>query len=142
MEHAKYAFPRFVLGIAALILVGACAQAPTKSSGRVLSGDEIRELLTYNSEETTTADGGIWRAYHPNAETEIGTYTHPDGTTIGNRSRKIYRDDSVCAEWALNDWGTRCYELRQHGDKITFRNVNVASEHGEIRVLPGNPFDF
>jgi hypothetical protein len=107
-----------------------------------LTGEEIKSLLTYRSEETTTPEGGIWRAYHPDSETEIGRYTDSNGKTTDARSRKSYKAEAVCAQWDRKDWGYKCFQIVQDGEKITYRNLKDKNDFGQIKVLEGNPFGF
>ena len=128
--------------LTSIVLLGGCAGTPTEQTGRVMTGDQIREMLTYNSEETANESGGIWRSFHPDDETEVGQYTEPNGTIMDITARKTYKENAVCVEWSKQEWGTQCYENRQDGETISYRNVNDSKDRGIITVLEGNPFEF
>jgi hypothetical protein len=107
-----------------------------------MTGEEIKNLFNGRSEETTNSEGGIYRAYHPDTETERGRYTGPDGKTTDVKARLSYKADAICAVFEPKDWGTQCYQFAQDGEKITYRNFKNKKDFGQVKVVDGNPFGF
>ena len=107
-----------------------------------MTGEEIKNLFNGKSEETTTSEGGTYRAYHPDAESERGAYTGPDGKITKVSARLSYKSDAICAVFEPKDWGNQCYQFVRDGDKITYMNLKNKKDYGVVTVVDGNPFGF
>lgn len=140
--NATVVFSAALLGVTCFTVIAGCAEAPPSQRGRTMTGEEIKSLLTHRSEETTNSMGGLYRAYHPDSETEIGRYTDPKGTTSDVRARLSYKVDAICAVFDRKDWGYQCYQYEQNGEKIVYRNVKDKNDFGQVKILDGNPFGF
>ena len=47
-----------VIGVASVTVISGCAEAPPAQAGRMMTGEEIKNLFNGRSEETTNSEGG------------------------------------------------------------------------------------
>jgi hypothetical protein len=130
------------IAISCVVGISGCAEAPPAPTGQVMTGEEIKSLFNGKSEEATTYEGGIYRAYHPDPENERGEYTAPDGKVTKVSARLTYKSDAICAVFEPKDWGSQCYQFTKDGEKITYKNLKRKNDYGVVKVMDGNPFGF
>ncbi len=141
-DYYVVAIAMTIVTVSGIAGVSGCAEAPPARSGHVMTGEEIKTLFSGKSEETTTSDGGTYRAYHPDAESERGAYTGPDGKITKVSARLSYKSEAICAVFEPKDWGIQCYQFVRDGNKISYTNLKNKKDYGVVTVVDGNPFGF
>jgi hypothetical protein len=129
-----------LVGLACCVVVAGCAEGRTSNAGRVMTGEEIKNLITRHSIEARNFRGGLYRGYHPDSETALGLMSQLNGETFDVKGRMTFKGQAVCVAWNRKDWGNNCYQYVQDGDRFVWRNLNDRNEYGTLKVLDGNPF--
>ena len=129
-----------LLGLACCVVVAGCAEGPTSNAGRVMTGEEIKNLITQHTVEATNSRGGLYRGYHPDSETALGRMTESNGETYDVKGRMTFKGQAVCVVWNRKGWGNSCYQYVQDGDKFVWKNLNDRNDYGTLKVIDGNPF--
>ena len=137
---ATVVFGAALLRIACFTMIGGCAEEPPSGSGRLMTGEEIKTLITHRSIEGTNSLGGHYLVYYPDSETLVLRYTEPNGPTTDVKGRLTYKAHAYCVAWNRKDWGNQCYRFERDGEEIVYRNMKDKKEFGPIKMLDGNPF--
>ena len=126
-------------------VAGALLCFATQAQADVLTGDELRDLVTGNTISAESSAGDGFDVYHhPNGEMR-GRITK--GRLMGRRDDgtwEINRAGHFCRQWSY--WGGQekeCFEFVRDGDQLRYRQTTgIRSRTGVVTdIRDGNPAD-
>lgn len=130
----------FAAGCATTQDTSQSSTTPTEAQ-TLLTGEEIRSLISGRTAEGKTSDGYYVKAYNS-----------PDGkmSATSERSGKSYlstgtweiKGNTVCATWANKDWKPACSTLTKIGESYLIKPIasSVASIPA-AKYVDGNPYN-
>ena len=127
-------------GLACLALLNGCAETPSKPVD-LMTGEEMKALITGNTVEGTNVAGNHYQAYHPDGEHVVLKFTERKGKTSMTKGSMTTEAKAMCTTWDRKDWGRQCYQYEREGDKVVYRNVKDKNDTGPVNVLKGNPYN-
>ena len=105
----------------------------------MLTGEEIRSLISGNTVEGKVSDGYYFKGYHAPDGTVSATSEGGGKTYRGTGTWQI-KSDTVCVNWANKDWKSGCGTYAKNGESHQFKSTTFGGPSiPAAKVVEGNP---
>ncbi len=110
------------------------AEAPT-----MLTGEEIRSLISGNTVEGRVTDGYYFKGYHA-PDGRVSATSEKGGKAYQSTGTWQIEGNTVCVNWADRDWKSGCGAYVKNGESYQFKSTGRGSPSiPTAKLVDGNP---
>lgn len=115
---------------------GSSTEAPT-----MLTGDEIRALISGKTVEGRLSDGYYFKAYNA-PDGKVSAVSERGGKTYQSGGSWEIKGNTICAVWSNKDWKSACHTYAKLGDNYQSKPTTFGVPSlPAAKFVEGNPYN-